>query len=419
MRARGALAVALCALAGAGPAGAQERARFDTKVLGLVPAPGFPALGYVHPDGRIYAGTYVNMSGSTAPSKVFEYTGEGTRVRSWTVPGQNVEAENGVQVTTSDARGRLVLLDRSPSRALLLDRRTGDFARYSTFADLPLCPSGQTAPSCSPALEDRPAIPNFGAWGPDGSLYVTDYGQAVVWRVPPGGGPAVVWLADRLLDGGMFGTTGIALAADRRTLLVAQGSSAGLGTLTPSTGKLYSVAIGSNGSPGPLRQMYESRPGDLPDGFAIAASGRIYVPLVGLPQQIAVLSPEGREIERRRLDRPATIVARVLAHRRVGEQVEPVEQLREGAESVLTGQLELRSALAQRGVIEAVVDHVLPLAHLAAALEPEHRRVAGELGPEGLVETLERVGVDREGQVAELVPGGHGGSLGPGLRGGP
>ena len=35
---------------------------------------------------------------------------------------------------------------------------------------------------------------NYGAWGPDGSLYVTDYGQAVVWRVPPGGGEAGVWL---------------------------------------------------------------------------------------------------------------------------------------------------------------------------------------------------------------------------------
>ena len=31
---------------------------------------------------------------------------------------------------------------------------------------------------------------NYAAWGPDGSLYVTDYLQGVVWRVPPGGGEA-------------------------------------------------------------------------------------------------------------------------------------------------------------------------------------------------------------------------------------
>ncbi|MEK6228301.1 MAG: hypothetical protein AABM31_03110 [Actinomycetota bacterium] len=127
---------------------------------------------------------------------------------------------------------------------------------------------------------------------------MTDYGQAVVWRVPPGGGPAQVWLSDTRLDGGEFGTTGIALAADRRTLLVAQGSSAGLGALNPTTGKIYSVPIGADGPPGAVTQLWESRPGDLPDGFGIARSGRLYVPLVGLPQQIAVVSPQGQEIER-------------------------------------------------------------------------------------------------------------------------
>jgi hypothetical protein len=47
-----------------------------------------------------------------------------------------------------------------------------------------------------------------------------------------------------------------------------------------------------------MTQLWESRPGDLPDGFGIAQSGRLYVPLVGLPQQIAVVSPQGQEIER-------------------------------------------------------------------------------------------------------------------------
>ncbi len=36
----------------------------------------------------------------------------------------------------------------------------------------------------------------------------------------------------------------------------------------------------------------------MPDGFAIAASGRLYVPMVGLSAQIAVVAPDGREIER-------------------------------------------------------------------------------------------------------------------------
>jgi hypothetical protein len=58
-------------------------------------------------------------------------------------------------------------------------------------------------------------------------------------------------------------------------MLVAQGSSAGGGGGNPTTGKLYSVALGADWSPGPLRQMWESHPADAPDGIALAASGNI------------------------------------------------------------------------------------------------------------------------------------------------
>jgi sugar lactone lactonase YvrE len=290
-----AVAVALLAMAGAAIAAAESR--WETHVLALIPRPGFPAKAYVAPNGRIYEGTYDNPSGDTVPSRVLEYTGDGTLQRSWTIAGQDLSQPHGVQVATSDSRGRLVLLDKSPARALLLDTRTGAQSVYATFADLPSCAPAQTAADCAPSLRDQPAIPNYAAWGPDGSLYVTDYGQAVIWRVPPGGGEAKVWLADRLLDGDMFGTTGIALAPDRQTLLVAQSSSAGLGDGNPTTGKLYSVAIRGDGQPGPLHQLWESAPTDAPDGFAVAKSGRIYIALTGT-NQLGVLSPQGQEIER-------------------------------------------------------------------------------------------------------------------------
>jgi sugar lactone lactonase YvrE len=290
-----AVAVALLAMAGAAIAAAESR--WDTRVLALIPRPGFPAKAYVAPNGRIYEGTYDNPSGDTVRSRVLEYTGDGTLQRSWTIAGQDLSQPHGVQVATSDSRGRLLLLDKSPARALLLNTRTGAQTVYATFADLPSCAPTQTAPNCAPSLRDQPAIPNYAAWGPDGSLYVTDYGQAVIWRVPPGGGEAKVWLADRLLDGDMFGTTGIALAPDRSTLLVAQSSSAGLGDGNPATGKLYAVDIRGDGQPGTLRQLWESGPADAPDGFAIAQSGRIYIALTGT-NQLGVLSPQGQEIER-------------------------------------------------------------------------------------------------------------------------
>ncbi len=285
MRALG-IALLLAALTALAPAGAQARDRFDTKVLANVPFPGYPAQGYVHPNGRVYEGTYINPNAGAAPSRVFEFDGQdGTLLRSWTVPGQNLGGQQAVQVTTSDAQGDLVILDNDPARVLKLDRDSGEFRVYSTFADV----EGGAVPR-----------PNYGAWGPDGSLYVTDYGQGLIWRVPPGGGAAVVWLRDVKLDGSAgFGTTGLALAADRRTLLVAQGSSSpGNGELNPATGKIYRVPIDPAGRPGAITKLWESAAGDVPDGFAIAASGRLYVPLVGLPAQLAVVAPDGREIER-------------------------------------------------------------------------------------------------------------------------
>ena len=213
MRRRLGLVLALAALAAVAPAATQARDRFDTRVLAKVPAPGYPAQAYVHPNGRVYEGTYLNPNAGAVPSRVFEFDGQdGTLLRSWSVPGQDLSGQQAVQVTTSDANGDLVILDNNPARVLKLDRDTGEFRVYSTFADV----EGGAKPR-----------PNYGAWGPDGSLYVTDYGQGLIWRVPPGGDPAVVWLRDARLEGSVdFGTTGLALAGDRRTLLVAQGSSA-------------------------------------------------------------------------------------------------------------------------------------------------------------------------------------------------
>jgi sugar lactone lactonase YvrE len=267
-----ALAATLCV-----PAGAAARDKWDTEVLAIVPKPGFPAHAYVHPNGRIYAGTYDNPSGDTVASRVFEYTDSGTLLRSWTVRGQDLSGPHGVQAATSDARGRLVLLDKSPPRALLLERGSGRQTVYASF------PEG--------------SIPNYATWGPDGSLYVTDYGQPILWRIPPHGGEPEPWLSDARLDGGEFGTTGLGLAADRRTLLVATQSEAGGAAGNPTTGRLWTVTIDPDGKPGEMEELWASRPADGPDGFAIARSGAIYMTLL-VTNQIAVIGPDGAELER-------------------------------------------------------------------------------------------------------------------------
>ena len=256
---------------------AEARDRWDTQVLALVPTPGFPAHAYVHPNGRVYEGTYTNESSDPGPSRVFEYTEQGTLLRSWTVRGQRLDKPHGVQVATSDGSGRLVLLDKSPPRALLLDPRTGEQTEYASFPD--------------------GAIPNYAAWGPDYSLYVTDYAQAVLWRIPPGGGVPEQWLADPRFDGGDFGTTGLELGPDQRTLYVAVQSQAGGASGNPATGRLFTIPLLPDGRPGEMTQFWESRPADGPDGFGFAKSGAIYMSLLA-SNQLAVIEPNGTERER-------------------------------------------------------------------------------------------------------------------------
>jgi sugar lactone lactonase YvrE len=259
------------------PAAACARDRFATDVFALTPRPGFPAHAFVHPDGHVYEGTYTNPGGDTVASRVFEYSPVGALLRSWTVTGQNLAGDHGVQVAASDARGRLVLLDKSPARALILDRTTGDQTVYAAF------PAG--------------AVPNYAAWGPDGSLYVTDYEQPILWKVPPRGGPPVKWLEDARLSASPFGATGINLAADGATLLVATQSQANGSAGNPSTGRIWKIGIGADGKPTGMTQLWESRPADGPDGFAIARSGTLYIALLAV-NQLAVINADGTERER-------------------------------------------------------------------------------------------------------------------------
>lgn len=256
---------------------AQAAESFETTVFAKVPAPGYPAYVLVHRNKRVYAGTYAAVEDGT-PSRVFEWSRQGTLLRSWPVPGQQAGADHGVQVANQTRSGLLVVLDTSTSTVRTLNTKTG---RWRTVATLP------------------GAVPNYATWGPGGALFVTDYGAGRIWKVGRRGN-ATVWFTSPALEGALgFGTTGIVFRKRERDLLITQQTTADGGGVTPTQGFLYRLPVERGGRPGEIETLWTSQPGDLPDGFGIGRrTGHLYVALAGLSNQIVELDANGAEVDR-------------------------------------------------------------------------------------------------------------------------
>lgn len=148
-----------------------------------------------------------------------------------------------------------------------------------------------TGPSCSPSTLDLPAQPIGDEVLPDGSVLVADEQQALVWRVPPGGGTPTVWYFD-----GYFGITDVRV--------VDHGTAALLTVDQPNAAALAGVwrlPIGADGLPsitdGPATPFWVSQPGDSPIDMTVADDGTAYVSnTVG--STVVALDTSGNEIAR-------------------------------------------------------------------------------------------------------------------------
>lgn len=263
------------ATSGTPPAASAASEKWHTRVFAMVGEPGYPAYVLAHRNGRVYAGSYVDPNGAGAPSKVFEWDRSGNLLRSWTVPGQRLDASHGVQVANQTRAGKLVVLETSTSSVLTLNLGTGRFRRVATLPG---------------------AVPNYASWGPRGAIYVTDYGQGVIWRVRRGDPPQRWFTSPQLQGNGSFGTTGIVYRPRRQEFLITQ-QTAAESRSTPTQGHLYRLPV-RRGRPGTLTTLWTSQPGELPDGFGIGRSGHVYVALAGLTQQLVELTAGGIEVDR-------------------------------------------------------------------------------------------------------------------------
>lgn len=108
------------------------------------------------------------------------------------------------------------------------------------------------------------AVPNWGAFGPDGTYYVSDSGG---WKAREGriiairAGRASVWTSESLDF-----PNGLAVSPDGSELWV----------LESTPGRLVRYAIRGDGSAGP-RQVVVDLPGTVPDGVAFATDGSVVI----------------------------------------------------------------------------------------------------------------------------------------------
>ncbi len=301
LRAAGTLVMAwaLAGWAGGVATAAPTRARFDTRVLARIPSPGFAALSLITPNHEIYAGTFENPAGDSVASRLFRFGADGGLQASLTPAQQDLSQPHGLQAAAQDAQGRLYLMQESPPAVLRFDPATGHSDVYARFRQLPTCATATASTECKQTVADNAPEPDYAAWGPDASMYVTDFQQGLIWRVPPGGGTAHVWFTDPRLDGVMFDAAGIVLEPDHRSLLFDTSASAPSTGPNFADGKLYRLPINPDGRPGALSQIWESQPREAPDGFAVAQSGNVYIALVGPGvNQLVEVSPRGQEVTR-------------------------------------------------------------------------------------------------------------------------
>jgi sugar lactone lactonase YvrE len=218
-------------------------------VFARVPEPGQPEGLAVAQDGTVYAGTDVAPFGvrpeGIQPAKVFAFTPNGQLKRAYTILGETYAPWYGLFGLAVDGDGIVYALDHNPPRVLAIDPVTGGQTTYASFHQVTPCSLAAPGAECKDTTGDNGSFPNFIVFAPDGTMYVTDTSQALIWRIPRGGQPQV-WYTNPGLET-LFGPNDLALTPDGHTLLFGFSQASYNGQLSPG---LYALPILADGRPG-------------------------------------------------------------------------------------------------------------------------------------------------------------------------
>lgn len=286
-----------CLAASLGWVGAAAEKIGKAKILAQVPTPpGFPE-GIAVDGGTFYvAGPATFGTTLKPPSQVVAFdTATGAKVGQWAAVGEDINMEHANSSIALDANGRIYVLNTQLG-IYRLDPATGTQEAYGApFPDLPPCLASLPGTPCSPTLLDLPPIPNDIAFDSLGRAYVTDSTQATIWRVPAGGGTPTIWFQGRRLASEYIGVNGLRLNPARTRVFFTVTTD----LLGQST--VYSLPLVDAPKASQLRVFHRYGPGDMPDGIAFGASGRLYVSMATPGGSgVSVLAPNGVETLRLR-----------------------------------------------------------------------------------------------------------------------
>lgn len=255
--------------------------------------PGAPDTVAVDGDGSVYVSTNnARGRGREGPSKVFRYTPEGLVVDEYVIQGQPDNRTDGL-TGLAIKEGVLYGLDVSTRRVIRIQTETKRQETQAEIPSLPPCIVPVSSSPCEPGVQDNPARPRSLTFDRAGALYVSDEGQATIWRIPAGESKAQIWHQSMDYASGA-GPSGLQFDAAGSLFFIVANS---FSPTSFGSGIVYKLEVSPAGQQGARTEFARIDGAARPLGLALGASGRVYVTLNG-SHQILVLEKDGREFKR-------------------------------------------------------------------------------------------------------------------------
>jgi hypothetical protein len=269
----------------------------DTSVFVTLPAsPGFPEQP-ITSGNKLYVTTDAHFGTVGQPAPEVQIFDRSTGALLQRVPLKNVDLtqEHGMSAGAFDLFNRLYVLSVQQG-VVRLNFATGQQDLYAPpLPFLPMCSAVPAGTPCSQKLAPLPPLSNDIAFNWDGSAFVTDSFQGIIFKIPAGGGAPQIWFQDARLLGpvGGFGVNGLRVSQDFKSVYFNVTTEAATGD-----GVLYTLPNVAQPNAADLREFHRwSNGSGSPDDLAFGLSGRLYVSLA-FQNLVSVLDRNGQELYR-------------------------------------------------------------------------------------------------------------------------